>query len=101
MLSGSLASIKDQSCLVVELLRCYIVRGLSATIGIRGGCIVQRTQHYINRSALHIRNFRNVLDEIEEICQERFASRYVAYISQIRTEEEARAVFQVSFEIDV
>ena len=48
--------------------------------------------------AVHIQLFRNVLDEIEEAHQERFANRYAAYLSQIQTEEEARSVFHVDCE---
>ena len=46
--------------------------------------------------ALHIRNFRGVLDEIEESHRERFERRYSGYLCQIGTVEEARAAFNVS-----
>ena len=48
--------------------------------------------------ALHKHNFQSVLDEINQSYLERFASRYSACISQVRTEEEARAAFHITSE---
>ena len=47
---------------------------------------------------VHKSKFQDVLGEIEEVHSERFSSRYAAYISQILTEEEARAAFQIHSE---
>ena len=53
----------------------------------------------INKArALHKQRFQSVLDDIDHSYLERFASRYSAYLSQIKTVEEARAVFGVNSE---